>query len=66
MHFYVGIISKQFEGLSTIQRHRMISNLLYAEVPGIHALRIYAKSPSEATSLSDAPDAPKCMGGSKR
>ncbi|KAE9551005.1 hypothetical protein FO519_005791 [Halicephalobus sp. NKZ332] len=61
MHFYVGIISKQFEGLSSLQRHRMISKLIYAEVPGIHALRIYAKSPNEATSLSDAPDAPKCM-----
>uniref|UniRef100_A0A7E4VA06 BolA family transcriptional regulator n=1 Tax=Panagrellus redivivus TaxID=6233 RepID=A0A7E4VA06_PANRE len=65
MHFFVGIVADQFEGMSTINRHRTVSKLVYAEIPGVHALRIHAKAPSEASDLSDAPPAPKCAGGSK-
>uniref|UniRef100_A0AC35GQK2 BolA-like protein n=1 Tax=Panagrolaimus sp. PS1159 TaxID=55785 RepID=A0AC35GQK2_9BILA len=66
MHFYVGVISEEFNGLSTLQRHRQISKLVYEQVPGVHALRIHAKSPTEVSDLSDAPEAPKCLGGSRR
>lgn len=65
MHFYVGLISDKFQGVSTLQRHRMISKKIYTEIPGVHALRIYAKTPDEADNLEESPDAPKCMGGSR-
>uniref|UniRef100_A0AC34RS84 BolA-like protein n=1 Tax=Panagrolaimus sp. JU765 TaxID=591449 RepID=A0AC34RS84_9BILA len=66
MHFYVGVVSNKFQGVSTLQRHRMISKKIYTEVPGVHALRIFAKTPDEAQDFSEAPDAPKCLGGGRR
>lgn len=47
-HFTVHISASAFEGKSLVQRHRMVyealDELLKAE---IHALRIFAKTPSE-------------------
>eukprot|EP01038_Epipyxis_sp_PR26KG_P011633 gene11633-15582_t len=47
-HFNVKIIANCFEGLSRVQRHKMIYTLLAQEMNnGIHALSIDAKSDSE-------------------
>jgi sulfur transfer protein SufE/stress-induced morphogen len=48
-HFNVKIVSEAFEGLSLVQRHRMIYALLATEMApgGIHALSISAKSHTE-------------------
>ena len=52
-HFDVHIVAHCFEGLSLVQRHKMIYSLLaeymQSERPGdhIHALSISAKTPSE-------------------
>jgi stress-induced morphogen len=47
-HFNVRIIASCFEGLSLVQRHKMVYTLLGSEMNnGIHALSIYAKTPDE-------------------
>ena len=47
-HFQLEIVSHQFEGLSRVQRHRLIYEALgNAFDEGLHALRIIAKAPNE-------------------
>ena len=49
-HFNVNIVSTSFEGLTLIQRHKMIYTLLTNEMStqgGIHALSIKANTPAE-------------------
>jgi stress-induced morphogen len=47
-HFNIKIVATCFEGLSLVQRHRMIYTLLGPEMnQSIHALSIVAKTPSE-------------------
>jgi len=47
-HFRVEIISKHFEGLSRVARHRLVYAALdgvFSE--GLHAIEIYTKTPGE-------------------
>jgi len=47
-HFYLEIVSRQFEGLSRVARHRLIYKALEnAFDEGLHALQIDAKAPGE-------------------
>jgi BolA family transcriptional regulator, general stress-responsive regulator len=47
-HFRVYIVSEAFRGKSRLERHRMINQLLVAELAGsIHALAIHASAPGE-------------------
>jgi len=47
-HFRVYIVSEAFRGKSRVERHRMINQLLSAELAGgIHALAIHASAPGE-------------------
>jgi BolA protein len=48
-HFRVHIVSEAFDGKSRLERHRMINQLLAAELEGgVHALAIHANTPEEA------------------
>lgn len=48
-HFRVHIVSEAFRGKSRIERHRMINQILAAELAGgIHALAIHADAPSKS------------------
>lgn len=48
-HFRVNIVSEAFEGKSRIDRHRMINELLAAELAGtVHALALKPQTPKEA------------------
>ncbi|EJW20693.1 hypothetical protein IMCC14465_15800 [alpha proteobacterium IMCC14465] len=48
-HFWVKITSSHFDGLSRIERHRLINDCLCVELKGlIHALTVKAKTPAEA------------------
>jgi stress-induced morphogen len=50
-HFNITIISPRFAGHSRIERHRMVNQVLAAELAGpVHALSIRARTPEEAGS----------------
>ena len=47
-HFRVYIVSPAFKGKSRIERHRMINDILAAELKGgVHALALHASAPGE-------------------
>jgi len=47
-HFRVYIVSEAFRGKSRLERHRMVNEVLAAELKGgIHALAIQASAPGE-------------------
>ncbi len=47
-HFRLEVVSRQFEGLSRVARHRLIYQALgNAFDEGLHALKIDAKAPGE-------------------
>lgn len=47
-HFRVKLVSETFAGKSRIDRHRMVNQVLDAELKGrVHALAIEAKAPGE-------------------
>jgi BolA protein len=48
-HFRANIVSAAFAGKSRLERHRLVNELLAAELAGgVHALAIKAKAPGEA------------------
>lgn len=48
-HFRVGVVAAAFEGLSRIDRHRMVNDVFAGELGGrIHALSISCQTPEEA------------------
>ncbi len=48
-HFRIRIISPHFSGMSRIQRHRAINDLLAGELAaGVHALAVEPAAPGEA------------------
>ena len=48
-HFSVKVVASCFEGLTLVQRHKMIYTLLASEISnGIHALSLDTKTPAEA------------------
>ncbi|TBU33789.1 bola-like protein [Dichomitus squalens] len=54
-HFTVHVVSEQFHGKSTMQRHRMIYAALADEfATGLHALSLKTKTPSELQSAEQA------------
>lgn len=51
-HFRVKIVSGAFSGLSRVDRHRRVNELLAGELSGpVHALAIDARSPEEPQRL---------------
>jgi BolA protein len=49
-HFRVYIVSKAFSGKTRLDRHRMINQVLAADLAGgLHALAIHADAPGEET-----------------
>ncbi|CAI8153728.1 MAG: DNA-binding transcriptional regulator BolA [Pseudidiomarina mangrovi] len=66
-HYKLTLVSEQFAGLSRIARHRLLNQLLAAELAGpLHALALHLYSPSEWQQRQQlAPSSPACRGGSK-
>ncbi|PAV63813.1 hypothetical protein WR25_03227 [Diploscapter pachys] len=65
-HFKVQIVSDKFEGITVVQRHRLVNECLAEELSTtVHALRIDAipTSKFEGQKMSNSP---ACMGGGKR
>lgn len=49
-HMRVRIVSKKFEGMSRLERHRSVNALLKPELDaGLHALAVEASAPGEPT-----------------
>jgi len=49
-HFRVSIVSKSFEGLPRVERHRRVHDVLDAELNGrVHALTLTLLTPDEAS-----------------
>jgi BolA family transcriptional regulator, general stress-responsive regulator len=47
-HYRIYIVSNAFKGKTRLERHRMINQLLSAELEGgVHALAIHASDPGE-------------------
>lgn len=65
-HFKVTIVSDAFEQTRLIQRHRMINQLLSAELAGsVHALALHTYTQADwAIKQGDSPASPNCLGGS--
>lgn len=46
--FYINIVSKAFEGLPLLKRHRTVYGLIAAEMKIVHAVSLDTKTPEEA------------------
>lgn len=65
-HFRVLVVSERFEGLSLLQRHRLVNEALREELSSrVHALAIQAKTPQQWGSNPALAKSPPCMGGSR-
>ena len=66
-HFKVLVVSAGFDGLSLIDRHRRVQDLLRDELrSGLHALTIRALTPAQWEAEGAAGfRSPPCLGGSK-
>ncbi|XP_028649846.1 bolA-like protein 1 [Erpetoichthys calabaricus] len=65
-HFRVLVVSKHFEGMSLLQRHRLVNEILCDELASrVHALSIQAKTPQQWECNPVIEVSPPCMGGSK-
>ncbi len=63
-HFKVVVVSDRFEGLSSVKRHQLVYGVLADEMktkPGIHALAITSRTPSEWAASPEANVSPKCQ-----
>ncbi|XP_008841941.1 bolA-like protein 1 [Nannospalax galili] len=66
-HFRVAVVSSRFEGLSPLQRHRLVHAALSEELAGpVHALAIQARTPAQWRENSQLDASPSCLGGSKK
>ena len=64
-HFNVMLVSRAFQGLGRIDRHRRVHELLRDELAGgLHALTLTLLTPDESAGR-EALASPACMGGSK-
>jgi len=66
-HFKVIVVSEKLQGLSPVQRHRAIYDVLKFELAnGVHALAIHAMTQDEFNQKqNEAFRSPPCIGGSK-
>ncbi|WP_420808519.1 BolA family protein [Aliidiomarina haloalkalitolerans] len=66
-HFKVVIVTRNFDGLRLLQRHRAVNETLKDELRStVHALALHTYTPEEWHKKSGtAPISPACRGGSK-
>lgn len=59
-HFKIVVVSKAFDEMKLIDRHRFINKLFAEELKHIHALAMHTYSPQEWQKRQIAPDSPEC------
>lgn len=66
-HFNVLVVSEQFAGIRTLERHRMIYALLGEELSGgLHALSLHVFTKEEWEQQTDKNlSSPPCLGGGR-
>lgn len=65
-HFKLLVVSRRFEGVGAVDRHRQVNRLLAAEfAAGLHALSLRVLTPDEWERDREPIESPKCLGGSK-
>ena len=65
-HFKVVVVSESFQGKRLLPRHKAINACLAEELKSdIHALAMHTYTAQEWQEVEDAPESPKCLGGSK-
>jgi len=64
-HYKAVIVSGCFAGLRALQRHQQVYRTLGALMGEIHALALHTYTPDEWALAGQAPDSPRCRGGSK-
>jgi len=64
-HYKAVIVSDVFAGVRAIKRHQQVYRALGVLMDEIHALALHAYTPDEWASAGQAPDSPRCRGGSK-
>jgi stress-induced morphogen len=65
-HFRVVVVSKSFDGLGRVDRHKLVYGALAAELAGgVHALAVVSRTPDEWQKDAAVPASPPCLGGSK-
>lgn len=67
-HFRVVVVSERFEGLSRVDRHRLVHASVAEELrTHVHALSVQAYTPAEWMKREGQTHAsPACLGGSRR
>jgi BolA protein len=65
-HFKVTIVSDAFDQKRLIARHRLVNQLLSAELAGsVHALALHTYTVDDwMKKQGETPDSPNCLGGS--
>ncbi|MDO3388197.1 BolA/IbaG family iron-sulfur metabolism protein [Gilvimarinus sp. SDUM040013] len=62
-HFKVTLVSDQFEGKRSVQRHQAVYAVLAEQMAGpVHALALHTYTPAEWRS-AQVPESPNCLGG---
>jgi stress-induced morphogen len=65
-HFKVTVVSQRFDGLSRVDRQKLVYGILKAELAGgVHALTMTTRTPAEWDADSKVAPSPPCLGGSK-
>ncbi len=65
-HFKVTVVSRVFDGLMLIKRHRLVNKTLEQELTQIHALALHTLTPEEWQEKGgQVADSPRCRGGGK-
>ena len=62
-HFKVIVVSDKFKGISRVEQHRMVNNVLKNEMGNpIHALSISTKTPYQWDKSKQVNQSPACLG----
>jgi len=65
-HFRVVVVSEVFAGKPLVARHKLVYEVLAAELSsGVHALTITSRTPEEWAASPASLVSPPCLGGSK-
>ncbi len=63
-HFKVVLVSDVFADVRKVQRHQKVYAALGDLMQQFHGLAMHTYTPEEWASVENAPDSPKCRGGS--